>query len=161
MPSLLKPATRRRSSLGFRLPKLSDFWHSQKFGVVGNLSLRHGELLHEEQQRRNPAGKSGHYRCDRDGGGRFRGAPTTTHGRVTPPEEKPALSRNVTPESDGKQAAIEIERKPMHVLFSPVLANIYYVGGGSTGLLLVIIVVVLLLRRQVRVAQKDESGHHH
>jgi hypothetical protein len=68
----------------FRLPKLSDFWHSQKFRVVGNLSLRHGEFLHEEQQRRNPAGKSGHYRCDRDGGGRFRGAPPITHGRVLP-----------------------------------------------------------------------------
>ena len=32
-------------------------------------------------------------------------------------------------------------------LFSPVLANVIWIGGGSVGLLLVIVVVVLLLRR--------------
>ncbi len=34
----------------------------------------------------------------------------------------------------------------MHLLLSPVLANVIWIGGGSVGLLLVIIVVVLLLR---------------
>jgi hypothetical protein len=34
----------------------------------------------------------------------------------------------------------------MHVLLSPELANIYYIGGGSLGLILIIVVVVLLLR---------------
>jgi hypothetical protein len=34
----------------------------------------------------------------------------------------------------------------MHLLFSPVLANVIYIGGGL-GLILVIVVVVLLLRR--------------
>jgi len=75
----------------FRLPTLSDFRHSQKFGVVGNLSLRHGDFLHEAHPRRNPAAKSGHYRCDGDGGGRFRGAPTTTPGRVTPHSARKAF----------------------------------------------------------------------
>lgn len=32
----------------------------------------------------------------------------------------------------------------MHLLLSPELANVYYVGGG--GLLLIIIILVLLLR---------------
>jgi len=35
----------------------------------------------------------------------------------------------------------------MPLLFSPVLANIYYIGGGGLGLILIIAVVVLLLRR--------------
>jgi hypothetical protein len=35
----------------------------------------------------------------------------------------------------------------MHLLFSPVLANVIWVGGGSVGLLLVIVIVVLVLRR--------------
>jgi hypothetical protein len=43
--------------------------------------------------------------------------------------------------------AIKTERQTMHLLFSPVLANLYYVGGGSVGLLLVIVIVVLLVRR--------------
>lgn len=34
----------------------------------------------------------------------------------------------------------------MHLLLSPELANIYYIGGGSLGLILIIVVVVLLLR---------------
>ena len=34
----------------------------------------------------------------------------------------------------------------MHLLFSPVLANICYIGGGSVGLLLIIVIVVLLIR---------------
>jgi hypothetical protein len=34
----------------------------------------------------------------------------------------------------------------MHILFSPVLANFYYIGGGGLGLVLVIVVLVLLLR---------------
>jgi len=35
----------------------------------------------------------------------------------------------------------------MHLLFSPVLANVYYVGGGSLGLVVLIIIIVLVLRR--------------
>ena len=35
----------------------------------------------------------------------------------------------------------------MNLLFSPVLANFYYVGGGSIGLIVLIILVVLVLRR--------------
>jgi hypothetical protein len=38
------------------------------------------------------------------------------------------------------------ERQTMHLLTSPLLGNIYYIGGGSVGLLLIIIVVVLLIR---------------
>jgi hypothetical protein len=38
------------------------------------------------------------------------------------------------------------ERQIMHLLTSPVLANIYYIGGSSVGLLLIIVVVVLLIR---------------
>jgi hypothetical protein len=35
----------------------------------------------------------------------------------------------------------------MHLLlFTPLLANVIWIGGGSVGLLLVIVVVVLLLR---------------
>ena len=34
----------------------------------------------------------------------------------------------------------------MHLLFSPVLANVIWIGGGSVGLLLVIDVVLLLRR---------------
>jgi hypothetical protein len=34
----------------------------------------------------------------------------------------------------------------MHLLFSPELANIYYVGGGGLGLVLLIVVIVLVLR---------------
>jgi hypothetical protein len=34
----------------------------------------------------------------------------------------------------------------MHLLFTPILANVIWIGGGSAGLLLVIVVVVLLLR---------------
>jgi cellobiose-specific phosphotransferase system component IIC len=36
--------------------------------------------------------------------------------------------------------------KTMHLLFSPELANIYYIGGGGLGLVLIIVIVVLLLR---------------
>ena len=35
----------------------------------------------------------------------------------------------------------------MHFLFTPILANVIWIGGGSVGLLLVIVVVVLLVRR--------------
>ena len=35
----------------------------------------------------------------------------------------------------------------MSLLFTPVLANVIWVGGGSVGLLLVILLVVLLVRR--------------
>ena len=35
----------------------------------------------------------------------------------------------------------------MNLLFSPVLANLYYIGGGSIGLIVLIILVVLVLRR--------------
>jgi hypothetical protein len=38
------------------------------------------------------------------------------------------------------------ERKTMELLFSPILANFYYVGGGSVGLILLIVVIVLLVR---------------
>jgi hypothetical protein len=34
----------------------------------------------------------------------------------------------------------------MHLMLSPELANIYYVGGGGLGLILIIVIVVLLLR---------------
>ncbi|MDB6023058.1 MAG: hypothetical protein JWQ04_2915 [Pedosphaera sp.] len=34
----------------------------------------------------------------------------------------------------------------MHLLISPMLANVIWIGGGSVGLLLVIVIVVLLLR---------------
>jgi cellobiose-specific phosphotransferase system component IIC len=34
----------------------------------------------------------------------------------------------------------------MHFLYSPELANFYYIGGSGLGLVLLIIIVVLLLR---------------
>jgi hypothetical protein len=34
----------------------------------------------------------------------------------------------------------------MHLLLSPLLANVYYIGGGSLGLVLLIVIVVLILR---------------
>jgi hypothetical protein len=34
----------------------------------------------------------------------------------------------------------------MHLLLSPELANIYYIGGGSLGFVLLVVIVVLLLR---------------
>jgi len=43
--------------------------------------------------------------------------------------------------------AAENERHFMNLLFSPVLANLIWVGGGSVGLLLAIVVIVLLVRR--------------
>jgi hypothetical protein len=49
--------------------------------------------------------------------------------------------------NDGEQIAIKNERYIMHLIFSPLLANIYYVGGGSVGLILAIVIVVLLVRR--------------
>ena len=35
----------------------------------------------------------------------------------------------------------------MHLLFSPIFANVIWIGGGSVGLLLLIVIVVLVLRR--------------
>jgi|GEM_PF-4532266 len=34
----------------------------------------------------------------------------------------------------------------MHILFSPVLANVIWIGGGSVGVLIVIVILVLLFR---------------
>ena len=34
----------------------------------------------------------------------------------------------------------------MHILFSPILANVIWIGGGSAGLLIVIVILVLLFR---------------
>jgi hypothetical protein len=34
----------------------------------------------------------------------------------------------------------------MHILFSPILANVIWIGGGSVGLLIVIVILVLLFR---------------
>jgi len=48
--------------------------------------------------------------------------------------------------SDGKHLAVKNERNTMHLMFSPMLANVIWIGGGSVGLLLLIVVVVLLLR---------------
>jgi cellobiose-specific phosphotransferase system component IIC len=48
--------------------------------------------------------------------------------------------------TDGKLIAVKNERIIMHLLLSPVLASIIWVGGGGVGLVLVIVVVVLLLR---------------
>jgi cellobiose-specific phosphotransferase system component IIC len=49
--------------------------------------------------------------------------------------------------TDGEYIATRNERNIMHLLLSPVLASLIWVGGGGVGLLLVIVVVVLLLRR--------------
>ena len=70
-----------------------------------------------------------------------------THGRVTPHREGPAHRVASLQKSDGKRIAIKNERQTMHLLLSPVLANVYYVGGGSLGLVLLIVVIVLVLRR--------------
>jgi cellobiose-specific phosphotransferase system component IIC len=49
--------------------------------------------------------------------------------------------------TDGEFIAVINERIIMHLLLTPVLASMIWVGGGGAGLLLVIVVVVLLLRR--------------
>jgi len=35
----------------------------------------------------------------------------------------------------------------MNFIFTPMLANVIWIGGGSIGLLLVLIIVILLIRR--------------
>jgi hypothetical protein len=58
----------------------------------------------------------------------------------------------VAGDNDGEQFAVPMERKIMHLLFSPglasspVLANMIYYGGGGLGLVVLIIVIVLILR---------------
>jgi hypothetical protein len=37
-------------------------------------------------------------------------------------------------------------KKTMHILLSPVFANVIWIGGGSVGLLVVIVILVLLFR---------------
>jgi len=34
----------------------------------------------------------------------------------------------------------------MHLLLSPVLASVIWIGGGGVGLVIIIVIVVLLLR---------------
>jgi hypothetical protein len=57
------------------------------------------------------------------------------------PRSRRILSPSIKGESSPEN------NKIMHSLFSPVLANFYYVGGGSAGLIVLIIVLVLLFRR--------------
>jgi cellobiose-specific phosphotransferase system component IIC len=49
-------------------------------------------------------------------------------------------------QTDGEFIAVKNERSFMHLLLTPVLASMIWVGGGGIGLVLVIVVVVLLLR---------------
>jgi hypothetical protein len=35
----------------------------------------------------------------------------------------------------------------MHLLISPILGSVIWIGGGSVGLLLLIVIVVLIVRR--------------
>jgi len=35
----------------------------------------------------------------------------------------------------------------MHLLTSPVLASVIWIGGGSVGLVLLIVIIVVVLRR--------------
>jgi cellobiose-specific phosphotransferase system component IIC len=49
--------------------------------------------------------------------------------------------------TDGEYVATRNERNIMHLLLSPVLASMIWIGGGGLGLVLVIVVVVLLLGR--------------
>ena len=67
--------------------------------------------------------------------------------RVTPHSRGTAHHLRSIQITGGNHIAAKNESQTMHLLFEPVLANMYYVGGGSVGLLLVIVVVVLLLRR--------------
>ena len=39
----------------------------------------------------------------------------------------------------------------MHLLFSPVLANFYYIGGGSVGVLLIIALSVIVIGIVIKV----------
>jgi hypothetical protein len=52
----------------------------------------------------------------------------------------------LTPETEGKRIAINIERQTMHLLLLPVLGSVIWIGGGGVGLLILIIIVVLLVR---------------
>src|SRR6185437_4801405 len=54
------------------------------------------------------------------------------HRGVTPPVVKTNRWRSITPENDDQRS----ERTIMHLLISPSLANVIWVGGGSVGLLL-------------------------
>jgi cellobiose-specific phosphotransferase system component IIC len=38
------------------------------------------------------------------------------------------------------------KKQTMHLLFSPFLGSVIWIGGGGVGLLLIIVVVVLLVR---------------
>ena len=46
----------------------------------------------------------------------------------------------------GEYLAIKDEKQTMHLLFSPVLANVIWIGGGSAGLLILIVILVLVFR---------------
>jgi hypothetical protein len=46
----------------------------------------------------------------------------------------------------GEYAAIKNKNPLMHLLLSPILGNVIWIGGGSVGLVLLIVVIVLLLR---------------
>jgi cellobiose-specific phosphotransferase system component IIC len=50
-------------------------------------------------------------------------------------------------ENHEKQNALNNESPTMHLLISPVLASLIWVGGGSVGLVLLIVIIVLVLRR--------------
>jgi hypothetical protein len=45
-----------------------------------------------------------------------------------------------------RKARHQNERQTMHLLFSPLLANVIWIGGGSVGLLLIVVIIVLVLR---------------
>jgi hypothetical protein len=70
--------------------------------------------------------------------------------RGSPPGESPKDSKIVPSgkvfERDGEYIAIRKEKHTMHILFSPIFANVIWIGGGSVGLLLVIVILVLLFR---------------
>jgi len=65
---------------------------------------------------------------------------------VKPQGPNRRLHRVKSTERGGEYIAIRNEKHTMHILFSPVLANVIWIGGGSVGVLIVIVILVLLFR---------------
>jgi hypothetical protein len=72
--------------------------------------------------------------------------PAGCSGRLTPHRNPPAYGV-LSLYRDGKYLSSKLKEIPMltHLLCSPVLASVYYVGGGF-GLVALIVIIVLILR---------------
>ncbi len=74
----------------------------------------------------------------------------TARNRAGPGTTYSARNRNALPDHLSVRRSVPINllqpSPPMHLLYSPELANLYVIGGGSLGFILLIVLLVLLLR---------------